>query len=73
MKLSEFARRARELQEYVCDGGIPAIEDLIEISRPMGLDLHLIDKQELITMIVGINTGLDAVLDAYIYFDDEEE
>ena len=71
MKLSEFIRRMRAIQDDMFDGGKPSVEELIELSRPGGLDLHLLTEQELEIMIVGINSGLDAIENAYLYFDDE--
>lgn len=70
MKISEYIRRMREIQDYMYDGGKPSVEELIELSRPQGLGLHLLTEQELEVMIVGINNGLDAIENAYLYFDD---
>ena len=72
MKLSEYISRMREIQDDMYDGGKPSVEELIELSRPQGLGLHLLTEQELEVMIVGINNGLDAIEKAYLYFDDEE-
>ena len=68
MKLSEYIRRMREIQDDMYDGGKPSVEELIELSRPQGLGLHLLTEQELEVMIVGINNGLDAIEKAYLYF-----
>lgn len=73
MKLSEFINRMREIQEDMYDGGKPSVKELIELSRPQGLGLSLLTEQELEVMIVGINNGLDAIKNAYLYFDDEED
>ena len=73
MKLSEFINRMREIQENMYDGGKPSVEELIELSRPQGLNLQLLTGQELEVMVVGINNGLDAIENAYLYFDDEED
>jgi hypothetical protein len=71
MKLSEYIRRMRAIQADMSDGGKPSVEELIELSRPQGLDLHLLTEQELEWMIVGINNGLDVIENAHLYFDDE--
>lgn len=73
MNLSEYIRRMREIQADMYDGGKPSVEELIELSRPQCLGLHLLTEQELEVMIEGINDGLDAIEKAYLYFDDEEE
>ena len=73
MKLSEYIRRMRAIQDDMYDGGKPSVEELIELSRPGGLGLHLLTEQELEVMIVGINSGLDVIENEYLYFDDEEE
>ena len=73
MKLSEFIRRMRVIRNDMYDGGKPSVEELIELSRPRGLGLHLLTEQELEVMIVGINSGLDLMEKAYLYFDDEDE
>lgn len=73
MKLSEFIRRMREIQDDMYDGGKLSVEELRELSRPQGLDLHLLPEPKLEVMIVGINDGLNAIEKAYLYFDDEEE
>ncbi|NLC25583.1 MAG: hypothetical protein GX777_03035 [Fastidiosipila sp.] len=73
MKISEFISRMREIQADMYDGGKPSVEELIELSRPQGLDLHLLTEQELKVMIAGINNGLDAIENEHIYFDDEED
>ena len=72
MKLSEYIRRMREIQAGMYDGRKPSVEELIELSRPQCLGLHLVTEQELEWMIEGINDGLDAIENAYLYFDDEE-
>lgn len=54
-------------------GGTLTVEELIELSRPQCLGLHLLTEQELEWMIEGINDGLNAIEKAYLYFDDEEE
>ena len=71
MKLSEYISRMRAIQDDMYDGGKPSVEELIALSRPQGLGLHLLTEQELEIMIVGINSGLDAIEKEYIYFDDE--
>ena len=71
MKLSEYISRMREILADMYDGRKPSVKELIELSRPQGLDLHLLTEQELEVMIVGINNGLDIIEDAYLYFDDE--
>ena len=73
MKISEFIRRIRAIQDDMYDGGKPSVEELIELSRPQGLGLQLLTDQELEIMIVGINNGLDAIENEYLYFDDEEQ
>ena len=71
MKLSEFIRRMRVIRNDMYDGGKPSVEELIALSRPQGLDLHLLTEQELEVMIEGINDGLSAMEKAYLYFDEE--
>ena len=71
MKISEFISRMRAIQVDMYDGGKPSVEELIELSRPQGLGLHLLTEKELEVMIAGINSGLDAIENEYIYFDDE--
>lgn len=73
MKLSEYIRRMREIQAGMFAARKPSVEELIELSRPQCLGLHLLTEQELEVMIVGINDGLNAIENAYLYFDDEEE
>ena len=71
MKISEFIRRIRTIQDDMYDGWKPTVEELIELSRPQGSGLHLPTEQELEVMIEGINNGLDAIGKAYFYFDGE--
>ncbi len=71
MKLSEYIRRMRVIRDDMYDGGKPSVEELIALSRPQGLDLHLLTEQELEVMIEGINDGLSAMEKAYLYFDEE--
>ena len=73
MKLSEYIRRMREIQAGMYDGRKPSVEELIELSRPQCLGLHLLTEQELEVMIEGINDGLSAIIWAFLFFDDEEE
>lgn len=74
MKLSEFVSRIKEIHMDMHYNGLkPSVEELIEVSHPMALGLHLLTEQELEVMIDGINDGLDAVLHACLYFDDEED
>ena len=71
MKLSEFISRMRAIQKDMYHGGKPSVEELIELSRPQCLGLHLLTEQELEWTIEGINDGLNAMEKAYLYFDDE--
>ena len=71
MKPSEYISHMREIQADMYDGGKPSVEELIELSRPQGLGLHLPTEQELEVMIEGINSGLDAIENEHLYFDDE--
>jgi len=73
MKLSEYIRRMRKIQADMYYGRKPSVEELIELSRPQFLGLNLLTEQELEVMIAGINNGLDAIENAYLYFEDEED
>ena len=44
MKLSEYISRMRAIQDDMYDGGKPSVEELIELSRPQGLGLHLLTE-----------------------------
>jgi|LSQX01.2.fsa_nt_gb hypothetical protein len=73
MKLSEYISHMRAIQKDMYHGRKPNVEELIELSSPQCLGLHLLTEQELEWMIEGINDGLNAIEKAYLYFDEEEE